>query len=89
MTAMFQKEERLYIEYYVAADHKFDLWSVKSVRMSICFKKRVSGSSNTVENASNATLIASSPEMKHALAALGSATVAVLSLYPAERPFAI
>ena len=34
-----------------------------------------------------ATLIPSSPEMKPALAALGSATVAVLSLYPAERHF--
>ena len=55
------------------------------VRMSlfvclfVCFFKRVSGSSYTVENASNAALIPSSPEMKPALAAVGSATVAVLS----------
>ena len=33
----------------------------------------------TVENASNAALIPSSPEMKPGLAAVGSATVAVLS----------
>ena len=48
--------------------------------MHIClFTKRVNGSSYTVENASNAALIPSSPEMKPALAAVGSATVAVLS----------
>ena len=47
--------------------------------MSICqFSKRVSGSSCTVENASNAALVPSSPEMKSALAAVGSATVAFL-----------
>ena len=54
------------------------------VRMSVClfvcpFLKRVSGSSYTVENASNAALFPSSPEMKPGLAAVGSATVAVLS----------
>ena len=43
------------------------------------FSKRVSGSSYTVENASNAALVPSYPEMKPALAAVGSATVAVLS----------
>ena len=51
-----------------------------SVCLSVClFKKRVSGSPYTVENASNAALVPSSPEMKPALAAVGSATVAVLS----------
>ena len=54
------------------------------VRMSVClfvcpFLKRVSGSSYTVENASNAALIPTSPEMKPGLAAVGSATVVVLS----------
>ena len=50
------------------------------VRLSVCpFLKRVSGSSYTVENASNAALIPTSPEMKPELAAVGSATVAVLS----------
>ena len=54
------------------------------VRMSVClsvcpFLKRVSGSSYTVENASIAALIPTSPEMKLGLAAVGSATVAVLS----------
>ena len=45
------------------------------VCLSVClFSKRVSGSSNTVENASNAALVPSSPETKPALAALGSAT---------------
>ena len=39
----------------------------------------MSGSSYTVENASNAALIPSSPEMKPGLAAVGSATVAVVS----------
>ena len=38
-----------------------------------------SGSPYTVENASNAALIPTSPEMKPGLAAVGSATVAVLS----------
>ena len=48
--------------------------------MSVCpFLKRFSGSSYTVENASNAALILTSPEMKPGLAAVGSATVAVLS----------
>ena len=49
--------------------------------MFVCcpFSKRVSGSSYTVENASNAALVPSSPEMKPALAAVGSATVAVFS----------
>ena len=47
---------------------------------SVClFSKRVSGSSYSVENASDAALVPSSPEMKPALAAVGSATVAVLS----------
>ena len=51
-----------------------------SVGLSVCpFLKRVSGSSYTVENASNAALIPTSPEMKPGLAAVGSATVAVLS----------
>ena len=50
------------------------------VCLSVCpFLKRVSGSSYTVENASNAALIPTSPEMKPPLAAVGSATVAVLS----------
>ena len=50
------------------------------VCLSVCpFLKRVSGSSYTVENASNAALIPTSPEMKPGLAAVGSATVAVLS----------
>ena len=51
-----------------------------SVCLSVClFSKLVSGSLNTVENASNAALKPSSPEMKPVLAAVGSATVAVLS----------
>ena len=51
-----------------------------SVCLSVCpFLKRVSGSSYTVENASNAALIPTTPEMKPELAAVGSATVAVLS----------
>ena len=50
------------------------------VCLSVCpFLKRVSGSSYTVENASNAALIPTSPEMKPGLAAVGSAIVAVLS----------
>ena len=54
------------------------------VRLSVCLfvcliSKRVSGSSYTVENASNAALIPTSPEMKPELAAVGSATVAILS----------
>ena len=48
--------------------------------LSVClFSKRVSGSSNTVENASSAALVLSSPEMKPVQVAVGSATVAVLS----------
>ena len=52
--------------------------------MSVCLfvpdKTRLnSGSPYTVENASNAALIPTSPEMKPGLAAVGSATVAVLS----------
>ena len=52
--------------------------------MSVCLfvcpiLKPVSGSSYIVENASNAALIPTSPEMKPGLAAVGSATVAVLS----------
>ena len=51
-----------------------------SVCLSVCpILKRVSGSSYTVENTSNAALIPTSPEMKPGLAAVGSATVAVLS----------
>ena len=51
-----------------------------SVCLSVCpFKKRISGSSYTVENASNVALIPSSPEIKPGLAAVGSATVAVHS----------
>ena len=50
------------------------------VCLSVCpFSKRISGSSNTGENASNAALIPTSPEMKPELAAIGSAIVAVLS----------
>ena len=50
------------------------------VRLSVCLiSKRVSGSSYTVENAYSAALVPSYPEMKPALAAVGSATVAVLS----------
>ena len=44
------------------------------------FLKRInSGSSYTVENASNAALIPTSPEMNPKLAAVGSATVEVIS----------
>ena len=50
------------------------------VCLSVCpFLKRVSGSSYTVQNASKVALIPTSPEMKPELAAVGSATVAVLS----------
>ena len=50
------------------------------VRLSVCLiSKRVSGSSYTVKNASNAALIPTLPEMKPEVAAVGSATVAVLS----------
>ena len=60
-----------------------------SVCLSVClFSKRVSGSSYTVENASSAALVLSSPAMKPVLAAVGSATVAVLSQSSGiERPF--
>ena len=47
-----------------------------------CCSKRVVNARSvlyTVENASNAALIPTSPEMKPELAAVGSATVAVLS----------
>ena len=56
------------------------------VCLCVClFSKRVSGSSNTVENASNMALV---PEIKPVLAADGSATVAVLSQSSSiERPF--
>ena len=59
------------------------------VCLFVCpFLKRVSGRSYTVENASNAALIPSPPEMKPGLAAVGSATVAVLSQSSSiERPF--
>ena len=51
-----------------------------SVCLFVCLiSKRVSGSSYTVENASNAALIPTSPEMKPEVAAVDSATVAVLS----------
>ena len=51
-----------------------------SVCLSLCvFVQCGSGSSYTVKNASNAALIPTSPEMKPGLAAVGSATVAVLS----------
>ena len=50
------------------------------VCLSVClFSKLVSGSSYTVENASSAALVPRSPEMKPPLAAVGRATVAVLS----------
>ena len=59
------------------------------VCLSVCLiSKRVSGSSYTVENASNAALVPRSPEMKPALTAIGSTTVAVLSQSSGiERPF--
>ena len=44
------------------------------VCLSVCLiSKRISGSSYTVENASNAALILTLPEMKPELAAVGSA----------------
>ena len=50
------------------------------VYLSVClFSKRVSGSSYTVENSSDAALIPTSPEMKPAVSAVGSATAVVLS----------
>ena len=50
------------------------------VRMFGClFLKCVSGNSYTVENASNAALVPRLPEKEPPLAAVGSATVAVLS----------
>ena len=50
------------------------------VCLFVClFLKRVNGSSYRVENACKATLIPSSPEMEPPLAAVGSATVAILS----------
>ena len=54
------------------------------VRLFVCLSvclilKHVSGSSYTVENASSAALVSSSREMEPVLAAVGSATVAVLS----------
>ena len=52
-----------------------------SVCLFVCLiSKCVNGSYiYTVDNASNAALVPRSPEMKPALAAVGSATVAVLS----------
>ena len=52
-----------------------------SVCLFVCPSQNAfnSGSPYTVENASNAALIPTSPEMKPGLAAVGSATVAVLS----------
>ena len=48
--------------------------------LCVCrFLDRHSGGSNTVENASNAALVPTYPEMKPTLAAVGSATVAVFS----------
>ena len=60
-----------------------------SVCLFICvFLNHISGSSYTVENSCNAALVPSSPEMKPALAAVGSATVAVLSQSSGiQRPF--
>ena len=50
------------------------------VCLFVCLiSKRISGSSYTVENASSVALVPRSPEMKPALAAVGSATVAALS----------
>ena len=63
------------------------------VRLFVCLfvcliLKRVSGSSYTVENTSSAALAPNSSEMKLELAAVGSATVAVLSQsFRIERPF--
>ena len=55
--------------------------------MSVCwfvclFSKRVSGSSYIVKNASNAAVEPCSPEMKPALAAVGSAAVAFSHNHP-------
>ena len=60
-----------------------------SVRLFVCtFLKHVSGSSYTVKNAFDVALVQSPPEMKPPLAAVGSATVAVLSQSSGiERPF--
>ena len=57
--------------------------------MSVCpFLKRVSGSSYTVENASNAALIPTSPEMKPGLAAVGIAVLSqssgIAAIFPHE-----
>ena len=62
---------------------------IGQVRRFVCpFLKRVSGSSYTVENAYNAAIVRSLPEMKPTLAAVGSATAAVLSQSSSiERPF--
>ena len=50
------------------------------VCQSVCpFLKRINGRQYTVENASNAALGPTYPEMKPGLAAVGSATDAVLS----------
>ena len=68
----------------VARKARYSDRSCPYVYLSVClfvclFLIRVSGSPYTVENASNAALIPTSPEMKPGLAAVGSATVAVLS----------
>ena len=53
------------------------------VRMFFCvISKLISGSSYMVENTSSAALVPRSLEMKPRLAAVGSATVAVLSHHP-------
>ena len=64
----------------VARKARYSDRSCPYVCLSVCLiSKRVSGSSYTVENASSAALVPSSPEMNPVLAAVGSATVAVLS----------
>ena len=48
------------------------------VCLSVCFQNTLAAA-KTVENASNSALVPTSPEMKPVLAAVGSASVAVLS----------
>ena len=57
-----------------------------SVCLSVCFQNALAA--NTTENVSNTELVPSSAEMKPALAAVGSATVTVLSQSSGiKRPF--
>ena len=68
---------------------ELELASFMSVCLFVCLNSKcVSGSSYTVENASNHALVPRSPDMEPVLAAVGSATVAVLSQSSSiERPF--